>query len=205
MISLTNRHSIDRPSETCLFDTGLKSKHTRENKKSVKNCFRIFLHHFFLQLQLLLTTSYSSTQKFFHNVAFGSDNLFYTRRDERRNYVRTHSAVVHLSVLEIISTMPMLSHHWERLLIENCPKNYTYFFVYHHYQHTVSLNNSRIFFHTNMGKKNAVHRKNNRKNSACTYTRLDLSLCVYRIKPNRKIKFLFTPEQHLSTYQPSEV
>jgi hypothetical protein len=30
--------------------------------------------------------------------------------------------LVHLSVLEIISTMPMLSHHCERLLIENCPK-----------------------------------------------------------------------------------
>lgn len=58
-------------------------------------------------------------------LSFNSNNLFYTRVVGRWIYVAaryTQSAPLHLSVLEIISTMPMLSHHCERLLIENCPK-----------------------------------------------------------------------------------
>lgn len=40
---------------------------------------------------------------------------------------------------EFISTMPILSHHCERLLIENCPKKLYIIFVYHHYRHRWNL------------------------------------------------------------------
>jgi hypothetical protein len=118
---------------------------------------------------------------------------------------------------KIISTMPILSHHCERLLIENCPKKLYIIFVYHHYMHkhtqsTRELSKKR-FFHSAINNMR-TWKEEKKKNECCVYFFFGEELhCTYgiiflystvcewvcnRMKPNSKeIKNIFLP-QHLS-------
>lgn len=127
MISpLTNRHSSDRQRETCLFDAGLKSA-TREERKTVKICARL-VQFLFYSCSLSFPFNLCSRQAFQAHRNYIITALSIQQRNSLSHdeiNVRSRTAVAHLSVLKIISTMPMLSTSlWktsDRKLSKNIP------------------------------------------------------------------------------------
>lgn len=77
---------------------------------------------YYIIMSLFLSRSITKAGQFiFHFVGLMRDKIMF----EAHATATARRARLSVADGRIISTMPMLSHHCERLLIENCPKNYT--------------------------------------------------------------------------------
>lgn len=195
MISLTNRHTAFTDKIKLVYST-LALNQTRE---SVKNSSWIF-NSFFLSSRsrhfvrrLLLATSFLNTQKLYHHVASLLTAIIYFPLDLMKDTkIMSDSSCCcsSISSWNYLNNADAITSLWKTSDRKLSKKLYI---IYHHYHRSL---NSQIFFHTtnnmNMEKKNVVHRK-----KCCTYE-WSFFVCIYRIKPNRKINFLFTPNSSTS-------